>query len=55
MAVLVKRLQESLTRMETFDVVTTSPGSMEGKTWLRIQVTYADHRSRRKAHFHGSH
>jgi E3 ubiquitin-protein ligase TRIP12 len=34
MAVLVKRLQESLTRMETFDVVTTSPGSMEGKTWL---------------------
>jgi hypothetical protein len=27
LAVLVKRLQESLTRMESFDVVTTSPGS----------------------------
>jgi E3 ubiquitin-protein ligase TRIP12 len=30
LAVLVKRLQESLTRMESFDVVTTSPGSMDG-------------------------
>ncbi|KAG8844977.1 Ubiquitin fusion degradation protein 4 [Serendipita sp. 411] len=29
LAVLVKRLQECLTRIESFDVVTTSPGSME--------------------------
>ncbi|CAG8693181.1 11863_t:CDS:2, partial [Acaulospora colombiana] len=29
LAVLVKRLQESLTRMESFDVVTTSPGSVD--------------------------
>lgn len=29
LAVLVKRLQESLTRMESFEVATTSPGSME--------------------------
>ncbi|KAG8830175.1 Ubiquitin fusion degradation protein 4 [Serendipita sp. 399] len=29
LSVLVKRLQESLTRMESFDVVTTSPGSID--------------------------
>jgi len=34
LAVLVKRLQESLSRMESFDVVTTSPGSMDGNVWF---------------------
>lgn len=40
MTVLVKRLQESLTRMETFNVVTTSPGSMDGLSSSRLQYPY---------------
>lgn len=31
LAILVKRLQESLTRMESYDVVTTSPGGYDGQ------------------------
>ena len=46
MANLVKRLQESLTRMETYEVVSASPGSMDGRCFLDpatlIQNTLAD-------------
>jgi E3 ubiquitin-protein ligase TRIP12 len=34
MANLVKRLQESLTRMETYEVVSASPGSMDGGSFF---------------------
>lgn len=37
LSVLVKRLQESLTRMESFDVVTTSPGSMDGSYYINFK------------------
>lgn len=46
MANLVKRLQESLTRMETYEVVSASPGSMDGMSFpgpaTLIHSTLAD-------------
>jgi hypothetical protein len=43
-AIFVKKLQESLTRMEAFDVVTVTQG-MDGRLTLFIQLDLPPHES----------